>query len=364
MGVLRIGCIGAGGFARSVILPILRKQKDLALYCVATSTGVSSESARRAFQFERARTPSDLLRDPQTDLVFVLSRHDTHARYVLEALAQQKSVFVEKPLAINHAQLAEVQRAYEGQAASGHTPFLMVGFNRRFAPFSQRIQECFVNRREAMLVHIRVNAGYLSLDHWTQTPANGSRIVGEACHFVDWARWLVGRPIERVWASALPDGDRYNRDNVSIVLQFQGGSIANILYLANGDKSVAKEYFEVFCEGTVARLEDFEILELVRNGKIQRAKAPRDKGHRRELELTLQALRAGGTSPIPFEEIKDVTLATLAIEESLARARPVFLGTQVESVEASQRSREQDSNSLDSSRDPEGNSGRSFAGSL
>ena len=166
-----------------------------------------------------------------------------------------------------------------------------------------------------MLVHIRVNAGHLPLEHWTHE--SGGRIVGELCHFVDWARCVVGSPIEKVQASALPDGTRYQRDNVTATLRFQDGSIANLLYLANGDKTVGKEYFEVFCEGSVARLEDFKVLSLTRNAKTTQKKLRRDKGHRRELDLTLEAIRSGQPAPIPFEELVEVTEATFAIHKAI-----------------------------------------------
>ena len=143
--------------------------------------------------------------------------------------------------------------------------------------------------------------------------------MGEFCHFVDWARFVVGSPIKSVQAAALPNGTRYCQDNVSATLCFQDGSIANLLYLANGDKGVAKEYFEVFCEGAVARLEDFRALSLTRNGKTKRTQLKPDKGHRPQLELTLEAIRSGGTAPICFQELVEVTGATFAVQEAIAK---------------------------------------------
>jgi polar amino acid transport system substrate-binding protein len=201
----------------------------------------------------------------------------------------------------------------------------MVGFNRRFAPFTTKAREFFAKRKEPMMVHARVNAGYIPAQHWTQQMIEGGRIIGELCHFVDWARCLVGCPIRTVWAAALPDGSRYNRDNVSVHLTFTDGSMANLLYLANGDPSVPKEYFEVSCEGAIARLEDFVSLELTRNRKSQRLKASRDKGHGRELRLTIEAMCAGKEAPIPFVEIAEVTEATFAICEALSTGQVLSL---------------------------------------
>jgi predicted dehydrogenase len=195
----------------------------------------------------------------------------------------------------------------------------MVGFNRRFAPFTQRIRKFFAGRQQPMLIHARVNAGYIPPDHWIH--ADGGRIVGEFCHFVDWARSIIGCPIQSVAATALPDGGQYRSDNIAVILKFADGSVADLLYLANGDRSVPKEFFEVFCQGAIARLEDFRTLELARNGKVQKLKGMQDKGHRRELQLTIEAIRSGGPSPIPFDELVEVTDTTFLVQQALATGK-------------------------------------------
>ena len=167
------------------------------------------------------------------------------------------------------------------------------------------------------MVHIRVNAGFLPAEHWTQQPGEGGRVVGEVCHFVDWARYVIGHPVRFISVAALPNRSRYNRDNVAATLTFADGSIANLLYLANGDPAVPKEYFEVFCEGAVARLEDFVSLELVRNRKTKRHRFIRDKGHKEEVRLTVEAMISRASAPIPVAEIFEVTETTFAIVESL-----------------------------------------------
>jgi len=175
------------------------------------------------------------------------------------------------------------------------------------------------------MINVRVNAGYIPLDHWTQHKEDGGRIIGEFCHFVDWARAVINRPIQTINAHALPDGSRYNRDNVAATLSFLDGSIANITYVANGDKSVPKEHFEVFCEGGVGIINDFRTLELSRNGKTASTKGRRDKGHNREVELTIETMRNGGPSPIPFQQLVEVTRACLAVHQSISTGQPVWL---------------------------------------
>lgn len=318
---LRVGCIGAGGFAQTQIFPNLKSREGVSLASVATASGVTAESARIHFGFERAQTASDLLHDPAVDAVFIASRNSSHAKYACAALRQGKPVFVEKPLAVDSEQLELIQRAYWDAAAGGSAPFLMVGFNRRFAPASEKIRQFFGKRQEPMLVHARINAGFIPSTHWTQQGSEGGRIIGEFCHFVDWARSIVCAPIRTVSATALPDGGRYNQDNVTVTLTFADRSIANLLYLANGDPGVPKEYFEIFCEGAVARMEDFEVLQLTRGRKTKRIRSVRDKGHRRELELTVQSMLSGAEAPIPFTELVEVTEVSFLIAKAIATGK-------------------------------------------
>jgi predicted dehydrogenase len=324
-GDLTIGCIGAGNFARNVIIPALRNLKGVALGSVATASGIAAHSASKSFGFAKAQTPASLLQDHETDAVFVLSRHASHAQYVVSALTNHKAVFVEKPLAVTEEQLEEIRCAYQAETEQGHSPFVMVGFNRRFAPMTQQISRFFAHRQEPMVVNVRVNAGYIPPDHWTQRNEEGGRIIGEFCHFADWARAVIGCPIQSLTARALPDGSRYSRDNVAVTLSFIDGSIASLLYLANGDKAIGKEYFEVFCEGGVAILDDFCTLELTRNRKTHRTKSRRDKGHSREIQLTVAAMRAGAPSPIPFEELVEVSRSCIAVHRAIGLGQPISL---------------------------------------
>jgi len=322
---LGVGCIGAGGFARGILFPLLRSSTGLVLESVATSTGAAAESARTGFGFTIAESPSSLLDNPKVDAVFILTRHNSHSAYVKSALERGKRVFVEKPLAVNREQLEMVRTVYAKVLAENQSPFLMVGFNRRFSPLTEKLKNFFTSRTEPMLVHIRCNAGFIPRDSWIQDPETGGRVIGELCHFLDWARAVVGCPMQTVTAAALPDAGRYHRDNLSAIISFRDGSLANLLYLANGDRAVAKEYFEVFCGGSIARMDDFKTLSLSRDGKTETFKGGRDKGHRREMELTIEAMEQGNDAPIPFAELLEVTEATFAVEEAIRTQRTVGL---------------------------------------
>jgi polar amino acid transport system substrate-binding protein len=320
---VRIGCIGAGSFSTGVMFPAMRAVKGTRFEAVATASGVGAASAQKAFGFNRAETPAEVLADPDLDAVFIFSRHDSHAGYVIRAIQSGKSVFVEKPLATTSEELTGIEDAVAARQAAGKPAFVMTGFNRRFAPFTEKVREFFSGRTEAMMLNIRINAGFIPKDHWVHQ--HGGRIVGELCHFVDWARAVVGSPIIRVNAAMMPNGYRYCDDNLTTTLTFADGSLATIQYLANGDKAVAKESYEVFCGGGVARLDNFTSLELAHGGKVQKLKSSSDKGHYREMELTVNAIRTGDQAPIPFEELVEITRATFLVQEAARTLCPITL---------------------------------------
>jgi predicted dehydrogenase len=169
-----------------------------------------------------------------------------------------------------------------------------------------------------MAINIRVNAGFIPSNHWIQQAEGAGRIVGEFCHFLDWARFVVGHPITHTTAAALPDAGKYQRDNVCAMLTFADGSMATLSYLANGNKGLPKERYEVFCGGRVAQIDDFKQLTLLGGKKTRKFQSRQDKGHRRELELTIEALLSRRPSPIPFHEIAEVTHTAFAIQEAIA----------------------------------------------
>jgi polar amino acid transport system substrate-binding protein len=312
-----VALIGAGSFAQSMLLPHLRGRADVRLRSVATPSGLSARSVAEKFGFEQATSDSALvIADDAVDLVMIASRHDSHASTVAAALRGGKAVFVEKPLAIDESQLREVIEA----RGSG---FLMVGFNRRFAPLAGKLRDFTRSMSEPKVMTYRVNAGFIARDHWTQQPSNGGRIIGEGCHFVDLMLDIAAAPIVEVFAAAIPDGGRYSGDNVVATLRFADGSVGTLIYAANGASALEKERFEVLGGGKAAVLEDFKRLSLSVGTKTAVHRASPDKGHRNEIAETIAALREGRQAPIPFNEILMTTRATFAIAESLATGFPI-----------------------------------------
>jgi predicted dehydrogenase/threonine dehydrogenase-like Zn-dependent dehydrogenase len=316
---LRIGLLGAGSFATSTLLPVIKRIGGAQLVVAGAANGSHARHAAAKFGFSSCTTDeNEILSNPNINTVVITTRHHLHARQVIAALNSRKHVFCEKPLCLNQSELRKIVAAQE-DSPSGDRPILMVGFNRRFAPLAVRLQNFLQDVREPLGVHYRVNAGFLPADHWLNDPQQGGgRILGEVCHFVDFLCFLTASSPVEVETRSLPNPGQYSNDNVECWLRFANGSIGTISYFANGDKSFSKERIEVFGGGSVAMLEDFRRLELVRNGKknVFRSLLRQDKGHRHEWEAFSHAVRTGSDSPIPFPEVVSTMLATFALEES------------------------------------------------
>jgi predicted dehydrogenase/threonine dehydrogenase-like Zn-dependent dehydrogenase len=312
---LRVGVIGAGSFARGVLLPILARRTEIA--AVATRTGVSAQATAQRFDARLATTdPHALLEDDALDAIVIATRHNTHAQYVREALHAGKHVFVEKPLALDEAELAGIEAAL---AESERV--LLVGFNRRFAPLALRLRAALGNRGPLMVTY-RVNAGRLPRAHWTHDrEAGGGRIVGEVCHFVDFAGFLCGAaPVALEGAAAVPSSEPLE-DDVTATLRHPDGSVSVIVYAALGDRSLPKERIEVQGEAGAGVLDDFRALTLHRGGEREQATGSRDKGHAAEIDAFVAACREG-VQPWPVEDMVAVTRMTFAIRDAVVRAGP------------------------------------------
>ena len=317
--IVKIAFIGAGSYAQSHLLPNLKGLTDVVLQGVMTSTPASARSVveRFGFAFCTGRE-QDILENGDINTVFIATRHDSHARYVLGGLRAGKHVFVEKPLCLTLDELKEIQETYSSLITHHSSQHLMVGFNRRFSPLTALLKGKLAGGPMAMIC--RVNAGRIPKDSWIQDrERGGGRIVGEVCHFVDYLTFLNGSLPCGVFASALPDPAGCE-DTVTINLQFQNGSIGSIAYFANGSKGLFKEYVEVHQAGVTAVLKDFRELSIYGDGRSFRKKLfSQDKGQKYMVRAFVEAVRAGQAAPIPFEEIYTVSLTTFKILESFRK---------------------------------------------
>lgn len=319
-----VGLIGAGTFATATILPLIRKMPSINLRGVATATGASGRHTGDKFGFEYCTTDHQaILTDPEIDCVIIATRHDLHARLAIEALNHGKDVFVEKPLALSLSELKEIVAAYRQNAGR-----LMVGFNRRFSPFSIKAKDLLSAVSEPLVVNYRVNAGFIPRESWVHDPSEGGgRILGEVCHFVDLAQFLTGSFPVKVYAETRSNAGRYApEENVVVTIAFKDGSIASIVYVASGDRAFPRERIEVFGGGSVCVIENFKSLVFTKGSKRKRAwKFNKDSGHRDEFSAFFSALQKGEALPVDFEDYIHATLTTFCIQESLAKGVPILI---------------------------------------
>jgi predicted dehydrogenase len=310
---IRVGLLGAGNFARGVLMPAMR-QSGTVLTGVCSKNGVSAQSAAKKFGFAFCTTDEDqIYSDDSINAVVIATRHNLHAEQVIQALRSGKHVFCEKPLCLTEEELDEIHSAY----ASAASCRLMVGFNRRFAPMIQQMRALLSKSEGPFTMQYRVNAGPLPPDHWVSDPEQGGgRILSEMCHFVDLLSFICGSIPIAVQAKDVPSP---SGQDITAIVEFQDGSIGTITYVCSGDRSFSKERIEVFGGGAVATLDDFRRLDLVRLGKKKTfySRLRQDKGHKSEWRAFSGCIRSRGPAPIAFEEIVASTLATIRIAESL-----------------------------------------------
>ncbi|MET9310287.1 bi-domain-containing oxidoreductase [Kribbella sp. NPDC003505] len=315
-GAVRIGFIGAGNYASSMLLPHLQKNQDAVLARVATNKSLSAANAQRRFGFEALSTDADeVLSDESLDAVFVVTRHSSHADLACRALETGKAVFVEKPLALTDEELDRIVATVE---ATGNDR-LMVGFNRRFAPLLTELKDRFGDPGGAFSLRYLVNAGKLDSTSWyLDAGKEGSRFAGEGGHFVDTLTWWLNSLPTEVYAVPGPDtGD------VVVTLRFANGSVATISYVGGGTARFPKETIDITGGGRNARFDNFQSASVWtgRKPSVRKSRST-DKGQRIELERFVAAVKSGGPMPIPFDALVATTRATIAVDRSLASGRP------------------------------------------
>lgn len=318
MSTVRIGFIGAGSYASSMLLPHLAKDPTTTLATVATTRSLSGINAQRKFGFARATTDADsVLADDGVDAVFVVTRHHSHASFVCRALEAGKAVFVEKPLALTEA---DVDRVLEVVERTGNDR-LMVGFNRRFAPLFTELRQRFGPPSGPVSARYLVNAGRLDPSSWyLNEELEGSRFLGEGGHFIDTLSALVGHPPVEVMAHQTS-----NALNLQVTLRYEDGSLATIDYVTDGDNRFPKETLDVVGSGRNARLDNFRRATVWgRSGRtVRRSFTGQDKGQRAELAAFVAAVRSYGPMPIGLDSLVATTRSTIAAGRSLAAGRPV-----------------------------------------
>jgi predicted dehydrogenase/threonine dehydrogenase-like Zn-dependent dehydrogenase len=320
-GVINVGLIGAGSFANDIHLPNLSRLKGkYNIYAIMNKTPHKAKTIAEQYNARYSTcTIDDILNDKGIDLVLIATRHNLHGDFVLRALNAGKHVFVEKPLCIKQEELKRIQDFYSSRLSNQDVkpPILMVGFNRRFSKYSQEAKRHTNNRKNPLLMHYRVNAGYVPLDHWVHGEEGGGRIIGEACHFIDLFTFFTESKVKEIYTTTLtPKTKSFSADdNRVIVLNYEDGSIATLEYFATGSKEFPKEYMEIHFDEKTIIIDDFKSIKGF-GLKVKEIKGPvSEKGHLKELEILNEVLQGKNRKwPIELWDMFQTTELTFEIE--------------------------------------------------
>lgn len=312
-GRIRVAICGAGGFAKGMHIPNLKKLKDrYEIYAVQSRTGANAQAIAVANHAKYATTDyGKILSDPDVDMVMICTRHNLHAKMVIQAMNAGKAVFVEKPMGLTNEEIDEVIDT----ARKTGVPF-MVGYNRRFSKYAVEIKNAIQNRSNPLIISYRMNAGYIPMDHWTQTDEGGGRIIGEACHILDLFDYFTECRAQSISVDKLsPTTDKYaSSDNVVITVRYEDGSICTLLYTAMGNKDYKKEFCEVYCEGNVYIINDYqELLSYGSKLPVMKSATP-EKGQYDELIVFHQQICDGTRYPISLDELEMAGRMSITVE--------------------------------------------------
>ena len=327
-----LGIIGAGNFTASTILPQLAKT-PAKLQAIASSGGLSATTLARKFSITKATTDyQTILNDKDIDTVLITTRHNNHASLVIESLKANKHVFVEKPLALNPEELDEIitlysslstqhsELSFSALSTQNSALFVMVGFNRRFAPLALKMKELLGDGQTPVNIVATMNAGFIPADFWVHDPeVGGGRIIGEACHFIDLCSYLAGSRVTAVCMNAMGTNPDEMTDNATIILKYENGSNAVINYFSNGSKAYAKERIEVFSQQRVLVMDNWRKLSGYGFKNFKAMSSAQDKGHANQFKLLVEKIQKGGEPLIPFRELVNTTRASFGAIDSLQK---------------------------------------------
>ena len=308
-----IGIIGAGNFTSAMILPCLKKTMAK-LKFISSSGGLTATTLAKKYGISMATTDNKLIfEDKEVELLMITTRHNSHAKLVVEALNAGKNVFVEKPLALNQEELDLVIGAYKDSEKT-----ITVGFNRRFAPLALQMKKVLGNGNTPMNIITTMNVGFIPSNVWVHDmEVGGGRIIGEACHFIDLITYLAGSKVKSVCMNSMGMQPGENTDNASILLKYENGTNAVINYFANGSKAYAKERIEVYHQERTLIMDNWRKLKGYGFKNFNAASSGQDKGHQNQFNLLIDSMKNGGNQIIPFDELVNTTRASFSAVESL-----------------------------------------------
>jgi predicted dehydrogenase/threonine dehydrogenase-like Zn-dependent dehydrogenase len=286
--LLSVGLIGAGNFTKTTLLPIMNNTGLYHFRALATTGGVGAAQAKEVFPFDYVTNDyTKLLNDEDVDLIVISTQHNSHAKFIVEALNAGKHVYCEKPLCLTLEELDKIERAYRNSKNE-----LFCGLNRRHAPLIQQIKKNLKTDKIPAMYDYIANAGYIPNEHWVHdVEAGGGRIIGEACHFVDVIQYLDSSKLLSLDVSFAQNEAYPMKDNAIISLKFESGAIGTIIYTSMGSKKYSKEQLRVFSNSVVCEMDNYIRMKQYGNLEKTKFKLRQDKGIKNEYEYIYKVIK-------------------------------------------------------------------------
>jgi polar amino acid transport system substrate-binding protein len=311
---INVALVGVGGFAESVLIPIMSRIPDFSYRAVVEATGEHAKRAAKQLKAEYCTTNyKDVLTDRKVNLVVITTPHNLHAKMVVEAAKAGKAIYVEKPLCLTEKELDEIMKV----EAKAKVP-IIVGFNRRYSPLTLRAKELLKSKHGPLVINYRVNAGAIPRNHWIQDPeVGGGRIIGECCHFLDFFNFMTDSELESVDAKTVPINNKtvYAKDNLVANIRWIDGSITTLTYTSLGHPDLPKEYVEMYADGSTILIDDFKEMRMYGFGEKSVKLKKQDKGHRNQLIEFTNLLRGKPSKAISFADIIKSTKLTFEVDK-------------------------------------------------
>ena len=315
-GKVRLAIVGAGSFVREMHLPNLEKLRDqVEISAFVTRKGANAMELAQHYGAEHASTSlDDILDSVAFDAVLIGTRHDKHTEITLKCLKAGKHVLVEKPLAITWDELNQIK---EFNNSKQDFPLLMVGFNRRFSPYLEKINKRICERTTPLVMNYQINTKHLQKDHWQRGDEGGGRNVGEACHIYDLFTFLCNSQVDQVSASSIssPDESFGRNENFCTTIKFKDGSIGNLTYTSLGSTKYPKEICHIFCDQSIFYLNNYNSLDILGPIDDTFKTDSGNKGHFKEIELFINAVKGKIDWPIPLWQQIQATEIALKAED-------------------------------------------------
>jgi polar amino acid transport system substrate-binding protein len=221
---------------------------------------MNAQALAERYRFRNATTDAgEIFKDPEVNTVAVATRHDSHGRYVKAALEAGKSVYVEKPLAMNDAELASIVAALGERKPGG--PTLWVGYNRRFAPLSEKAL-AHMEGVQVRQVNCTIRKASMPGDSWYQDASEGGGMLfGDVCHFIDLAIWFQQSAPLEVHAFAAGDPGQAE-ESWTIQLRFLNGGLGTVHYVCGSQHGFVGETVDILGGGRSASMSGFRKLTL------------------------------------------------------------------------------------------------------